>query len=398
MLTLKDLLTPVTEEQALNTALEVLDSVSFDATSWQSGSIARTLVQFFSRIYADWSVSVAAIASGGFNKLAEDRWLDLVADSFYENTRGGSNATRGFFRLTAISGAPTYVVAAGDLIIADSEDAQDATQTYRNLNGFTINSADVLDVEVEAEKPGDAGNIANNTELFFWTPLVGVTATNPPYSTGSSWITEFGADQESDATLRLRNTGKLSTLAYSTTEGAYRYWVLQAIPGLVTRLTIRESLDTPGQVDIYCATSTGTITGGQADTIQDYLMGTDGVGRRPLNDIPVVQPAVLGVLDWYVVATVQSAFTTDIEDTIFDTVNEYLGELDIGGVFLPGASNGVVVLSELIARCRAIPGVIDIQFFEDNPVLGNPAFNTNIALDVNKVYTATLTTTIVEVI
>jgi hypothetical protein len=398
MLQLKDLLTPNTEEQILNTTIELLDSVGFDASSWQSGSIARTLVQVFARVYSDMTVSVAEVAKGGFNKTATGLWMDLVSESFYENERGGSNATRGFIRLTSLATAPTYTPAASDIIIADSEDAQDETQTYRNIAGFTINPGETIDVEFEAEKPGDAGNIANNTELFFWTPLVGVTATNPPYLTGSSWITEFGADFETDDTLRQRNTGKLSTLAYSTTEGAYRYWVLQAIPGLVTRLTVRESLVTPGQVDVLCATSTGTITGGQAATIQDYLMGTDGTGRRPLNDIPNVQPATLGTLSWFVVATVQGAFTDGVEDLIYDTVNDYLGELPIGGVFLPAASTGVVVLSELIARVRALPGIIDVQFFDADPSLGSPALNANIALDIDKVYTATLTTTVVEVI
>lgn len=395
MLSLKDILTPVTEQEALDSMLEMLDTVGFNATSWQSGSIALTLVQVFARVQADFATAIAEIAKGAFNRTAEGPWLDLVAQSFYENTRGGAVQTRGYFRLTAASTAPTHVVGANEAIFADQDSGE--ANTYRNVSGFTLNPGDVIDVEVLAEVAGDEANIASNSTLYLWTTLAGVTVTNPTYLTNSSWITEFGADEETDAALRERNSTKLSVLAYSVTEGAYRHWVLNAIPGLVTRMSIRESLTVPGGVDIVCATSTGTITGGQAQTIEDYLNGTDGVGRRPLNDIVDVQPATLDTLPLYCVVTIESTFAGDIETNVYDIVNEYLGELPIGGTVLPGSSQGVALISTMISRVKDLDGVIDVKFYSADPTTNDPIAE-NIALSPGRVYTTTVPTTVVEVV
>lgn len=396
MLTLKQLLTPMTEEQALDLSLDILDSVGFNATSWQSGSIARTLVQGFSRVWADTSVTAATIAEGIFNKTASGPWLDLVSDSFFENERGAPSNTIGKFRFVSSLAAPTHTKAAGDVIIADQPNSNgDTPNTYRNVSGFTLNPGDDVLIDVVAEVAGSNANIPNNSSLYDWTGLVGVTVTNPAIPTTASWITTFGADAEGDPALRERNSGKLQTLEYSTTEGAYRYWTLNAIPGLVTRLNVLSGTHEPGSVEIVCATDTGTISTPQADAIKDYLNGvTDGRGRRPLNDIVYVTPAVLGTITIKPTVVVQSSYVTDIESKVEEVIKGYFNSLPIGGIIVPPYSTGKILIAEMIQRIMALDGVLNVQIYNAS----NALIVSDLNAATNTVYTATVTSTIVPVV
>lgn len=396
MLTLKQILTPTTEEQSLDLLLDILDSVGFNATSWQSGSIARTLTQGFARVWADSTVTAATIAEGIFNKTAEGPWLDLVSDSFYENGRGSASNVIGKFRLVSSLAAPTHTVAAGDVIIADQPDTNgDTPHTYRNVSGFTLNPGDDVRVDFTAEIAGSAANIANNTPLYDWTGLVGVTVSNPVIPATASWVTTFGADAEGDPALRTRNTGKLQTLEYSTTEGAYRFWALNAIPGLVTRLSVLSGTHEPGSVEVVCATDTGTISTPQADAIKDYINGvTDNRGRRPLNDIVYVTPAVLSTITIKPTVVVQSSFVTDIDLAIEEVVKGYFNSLPIGGIIVPPYSTGKILIAELIQRIMSLDGVMNVQIYNGSNVL----ITSDINATANTVYTATVTTTVVPVV
>lgn len=357
---LSDLLVPVTDEEALDFSLDVLDTLGFNVTSWQSGSVQRTLVHLGAKIYASLSVNIAQIAAGGFNRLASSGWLDLLSEDFFDNTRVAALKTQGIMRLTASATAPPVTFAVGDLQIADTATSTASTNTFRNTTGGSLAPGGSLDLEFEAEVAGADGNITTATTLYMWTSYVGVTATNPAIGTTGTWITRAGTDEETDTRLQARNTSKWSTLSYAAVDGAYKAWALAA-DSSVTRVKVRSNNPYgAGSVDVVCATDVGTISAAQAADILDYINGvTDDVGRRPLGDVVSVTPASTVALTVSGTVTVDAGYTaTTTAAVIQDAILAVIDATDIGGTIIPPASTGVLVFSKLVAAVEALDGVI----------------------------------------
>jgi len=360
-LSLAQLLVPVTEQEALNTALAVLQSLGFQTTSWQDGSVQRTLVQLVARLHSQTSVVVGQIAAFGFNELATGDGLTLLSSSHYQNTRIGAVATVGQMRLTSTPTAPTHIIAASDLQVADSAVLGPTTRTYRNLTGGTLTPGGTLDLSFAAEVAGALSNIATAVPLFLWTPLVGVTVTNPAVGATGTWITTTGINQEIDNRLRARNVSKWATLSYAATDGNYKNWALEALT-TVTRVLVRSNNPFgPGTIDVVCAQLTGGISAGQITTILNFINGTDGIGRRPLNDVVTVSSAAVLATTVSGTVTVAAAFQTSTTETLIrQTVQDYFNELAIGGTIIPPAVTGVAIFAEIIQRLMSLSGVITV--------------------------------------
>lgn len=363
---LSSLLTTVTEEEALDLALDLLDTLGFNATSWQDGSIQRTIVQLGANLYASLSATIPQIAAGGFTRLASGAWLDLLSENFFGNTRVAAVKTQGVMRFIASATAPPAVIAIGDLQIADTATATGSTHTYRNTTGGSLGPGGTLDLEVEAETAGAAWNISTSTTLYMWTSLVGVTVTNPAVGATSTWITRAGTDAETDARLQDRDISKWSTLSYAAVDGAYRSWALEADDS-VTRVKVRSNNPYgPGTVDVVCATAIGGISGTQATDILAYINSDNGdgtfTGRRPLGDVVTVQSASAIAFTIAGTVTVDADYTaTTTATAIQDAIKAVLNATDVGGTVIPPASTGVVVHSKIVAAIEALDGVISVS-------------------------------------
>ena len=123
-LAISDLFTPATASQWLANILQNDATVGLQTTSWQSGGMARTIIQVMSYMYAQSDVAVSIMAQGGFldfaatgsvtyvsatgisitqpvtpdpsvpaqNPTGIPGWLDLLADSVYNVQRIGATA------------------------------------------------------------------------------------------------------------------------------------------------------------------------------------------------------------------------------------------------------------------------------------------------------------------
>jgi uncharacterized phage protein gp47/JayE len=378
-LTVQQLLTPTSESQAFDEAIAILQSLGFNATSWQPGTRPRTIVQLIARLQASLSLTIVQIVEGGFLATASGPFLDLLGESHYQLERVEAVATEGAMRLTSSATAPPHTIAAGQLQIATTATQELATATYRSLTGGTLNPGSTLDIDVAAEVAGAAGNISSSQPLYMWTPLVGVTVANPADPTSGTWITEVGIDEESDERYRDRCASRWSTLSYAATEGAYRNWALEASSS-VTRVRVRDDNPYgPGTVEVILATSVGSVSDGVRQTVEDYINGTDGVGRRPLNDVLTVSKALvtaIGPVGTIYVLTGNQSETND--SSVAAALDAYLGALPIGGVIIPPASTGSVPRSQLIALLQNLTGVLSVN-------LSVPALD--IELGINEVVT-----------
>lgn len=368
-LSLAALLTPVTEQEALDLALSILDGLGFNVTSWQDGSVQRHLIQLLARLHSSLTITIQQIAEGGYNGLATGDWLTVLAESHFGNTRTAAVVTSGTFRLASTSTAPPQTITAGQLQIATTATQSTNTVTYRNTTGGTLNPGGTLDLTFEAEVAGIAGNVPNNTTLYMWTPLVGVSVTNPPVGTTGTWISRTGVNEESDDKLTERNTSKWSTLSYAATDGSYKNWALAALSS-IARVKVRSNNPFgPGTIDVVCAKASGGITGPytsastEAYTIYQYIEGlSDGVGRRPLNDVVSVNSASVKTIAVSGAVTVDAAYqaTTTIA-AIRQAVDDYFNALPIGGTIIPPASTGVAIFSEIVQAIAGLNGVIAVS-------------------------------------
>lgn len=386
MLTLQQLINPVTEEQALTTILTVLSQLGFQATSWAPNAIQRITAQLAARIWSQVTNIVAEIAAGGFTGLASGGWLTLVAKHFYVVDRIEASSTIGQFTLTSSAGAPVHTWAAGDIIVADAPIGSANANSFTCTAGGSLGPSASLSLEFEADVAGAAANIATGATLYLWTPLVGVTVTNPAYGTLTTWITTVGLDEESDTRLAQRCTLKWSALTYGNINGAYEYWALTALPTL-TRVTIAGAAG-DGTITIVGATSLGPITPTDCTTIEDYVNGvTDGVGRRPLNDIVDAVPATTLSPTYTPTLNVTPAVYNTIASTVQVALATYLGTVPIGGLKLVTLTSGVVPFSRLIQVAQDVPGVRSLSGF--------PA--SDISLGATDIFTPTFNFTVNQV-
>lgn len=379
MLSLRQLLTPVTVEQVRATCLELLDSLGFQATAWEEGDAPRTLVELFSTLVSDVTYAIADIAAGGYPGLASGPYADLLGQYFFNLTRVQPSRAIGLMILHCDAAAGPHTFAANELTVSDADN--DSARTYTVQTGGTLNPGTSMVVTVIANAAGVDSNIAPNTPTLVLrvVPLLGVTVTNPPQppaTPSNTWLTAPGADKETDGKggrYNARMMGRWDRMApLGNTKGAYRAWVLEAMPA-VTRIVVQNGV-APLAIRIVCATAVGGIDAGQIATITGYLNGAvDGVGRRPMNDaLEIVSANQLLTPPLGLTITVSSPFAADAVPRVAAALQALLGSLPIGGKRIGSSGVGRVLLSDLYKTVMGEQGVLDVDFTLTSDVIVGP--------------------------
>lgn len=330
--TLSDLTTPISVDEAEEALLGVLATAGFPASAWQPFSVGRTLVRGVAHVWSDASELVASLAAAGFVPLASGAWLDALAEGLYDEERIAAAATVGTLTLTDAGGGP-HVIAVGQL-----RALSDAGYYYVNTTGGTLTLGGTLGLTFTAEAPGAAYNAAGGTITQLATPLVGVSV-----AASSTWITSSGRDEETDAELRSRLIAKWGTLGTGSPALAYESWVRTGAPN-VTRVTINDANPRgPGTIDIYAATNSGPATSGDVALAQAYVDARRPLGSDPLVIAPTAYPVTIAATVY-----VRAAYMTAAQVAIAAALSEYGAALDIGGV---------VYVSQIVETIMAVAGV-----------------------------------------
>ncbi len=347
-LTFAQLTTPVTRDQVLQDMLDELQSLGFNVTSWQSGSVQRTLLTAVAEVWSTATESVAFLATMAFNDTSETDALTFFADSHYDNQRVTNLATEGLVVLTGGAVGPPHTIVAGDVVVRDPVSGE----TFENTTGGVIPASGTLIPTFKARTPGTNGNVANDTITEMVTSFTGVTANNPDPGSGT-WITTLGVDTEADATLRTRNTTKWAVLNFAAPREAYVQLALGADSD-ITRVTTDDSNPRgPGTVDVYIARAAGIATGADVTTVQDEIDD-----KRPVTaDVLAIAAAAQAVVVTGTIHVTTSLNDATKQAAIEQAAIDYIDGLVIGGEILPPATTGVVVFSELLGAITAVAGV-----------------------------------------
>jgi len=273
-LPLTDLLAGSTTDETLATLVALGAVAGFPAYSWQSGSVPRTFFELEAVSYADLTQVIGAIAGGGFVDHAEGPWLTLRAAQGYNLTRQAAVYTQGPITLTDAGGiGPVDITDAGQVVVTVDGTRFRVVDSDAYPLPLTLPASGSVTAMFEAEAPGAAGNIPDGATVELVTSLPGVTAVQLTPS-GGTWIAQQGADEESDAALRVRCKARWGELGYGATEAAYRYWASTA-SAEVTRVAVAIPYG-DGHLTVYVAGSAGPISGGALTIVDNYIYA-----RRP---------------------------------------------------------------------------------------------------------------------
>jgi phage-related baseplate assembly protein len=252
MTLLADLLSPDTASAVKARLFAGLRKTGFPVDSWSAFSVPRALLEVFAAALADATLRTTKIAQLGFLSYSSGAWLTLLAREVYDLDRIPAKATVGSLHLAAAPSAGPYSLEPGELVAAAPNGL-----LYRNRDAFTLPRGGTIDLAVVGESPGAAWNLVLAGAPFtLATPLPGVAVSNPPDASTGTWIVEQGADEEDDASLRLRCRQQWSTLGAGGNDDAYAYWARAASPE-IARVRVRSAYPLPGQVTIIVAGAAG---------------------------------------------------------------------------------------------------------------------------------------------
>lgn len=368
-LSVLQLFDPVTKDEALETILDLLDSVGFNATSWQAGSFERTFTEMLAELFADHTVTDVAIARTGFNEEATGDGLTLLSKSHYDNERNEAGETEGLVTLTASADAPgPFTINASDMVGSDKDNGF----TYRNITAGTLVAGGTLQLTVKAEVAGASRNVPNDKITILQTPLQGVTINNP--DPGSlTWITQDGVDKEQDPALRERNRTKWATLSLFAPDAAYINFAREANVAVTKVLVDAQNPRGPGTIDVFIAGDSGSLSPTVVQQVQDFILGDDDgdgipdVGRAP---VEVTRDGLLKTISATNFPQTISGLVTleaskagvtkqaEIEAAV-DAFFKDAVESPIGGRVLTEGGTGAIRLGRLQRVINAIDGVLN---------------------------------------
>jgi phage-related baseplate assembly protein len=250
--TLSELFTVKTREEVMAVQLEVAAAVELPITAWQAGSVGREILEICAQSCANVSTTATPAAGGGLLAYAEGDWLTLLAYDRYEVTREA--ATFGTCSLTLTNtSALSYALAAGDMRFYNTRSGKTYTSTTGGSMGPGNVTPTTLVLTIQSDEAGSSSNAAIGEVSGIVTPLLGVTGANTDVL--------VGADEETDAALRVRCTESLAKASPNGPQDAYNYFAKSATrtDGTNVGVTRTNPVQGNGTTFVYVADASGPI-------------------------------------------------------------------------------------------------------------------------------------------
>ena len=347
-LSVAQLRTPLTEDEALEQLLSILDGSGFQVTAWTDGSVQLTMLRAFAALYAVLTTYVATLVSWGFNELAEDDGLTHFSRSHYVNERGGLVAARHEVKFTCQAGSGPYTgIAANSLVVSDG------VSYFWNTSTVAIADGTTTTIEVECQAPGSLGNAAPNTITRMTSSFAGVTCNNPAIAGSTQSYTRLGTDTESNEALRRRNSSKWATLSAENTSSSIEN-IATATVEAITKVAVDDSNPRgAGTVDIYIAGDESTAGTSDVTAVQT------AVRARFFNSDPriIVYAATEYELPISGTVTFDASYTsTEVQSFVEAALLELIIATQISKSF--GLPNGRLQLSDIYEAIEGATGVI----------------------------------------
>jgi hypothetical protein len=276
--TFAQLLTPVTEAEAEQLILALLEAVGFPAQVWKKFRVPRTFVRLFAQLYADSRTGLTNVTKSRLLGYATGDALTYLAHHWFDEERDPAVATEGVFLLTDDGGAP-YDIEPGQLVVRV---AANPSLRYTNTGSGRLEIDGSLSLAFKAEQTGADHNIQPGTGLEFEEALEGVLVSAEADPGTGTWITTAGADEQSDESLVQACRAKWATLGAGT-ENSYRAWALEGAPTATKIQVYGDELSPPGEVRVILATDVGAATNDEVDAADAVIQAKRPIGLRAVS-------------------------------------------------------------------------------------------------------------------
>lgn len=353
-LTIDQLVTPVTEDQALETFLSELETLGLAARSWRKGGVARSILRVVAKTYSGFTQLMAAAIKSGFLETAEGDWLTLLAKYVYGVDRAEA---------TFATGSITLVNAGGGIYSFNAQEVRflrtvsGKTYAYVNVAAFTLNAGETKTISIQAVEVGSASSAAPGEINALETVLPLVTVSNADSVVGS--------DAETDAELREACKNKLGALSLRGPRGAYAYAVREATrpDGSavdINRLSVSPSSST-GVVTVYLASPSGTPSVadiGYVATSIENIARPDSVTANTVAATAVPFTRTLTV--W--AKRTDGVSADDIKTLVNAAIVTEVAAYPIGGIPKPPSTQGYLYADFIAGVAKgAHPSIFDVD-------------------------------------
>lgn len=332
LLSVQQLLTPSTRDQARATAVTVLQALGLQPQNWAKGGIASSVLTAAAALYASASTQLSNAIAQQWNPTASGGGLQLLSKYFYGVTPPQPTFATGLEVLTNRGGG-VYSYAPGQaFFVSTVANAAGVYPVYTNTDAIALGAGSPSSPTTQTigiacmNVQGSGGNANPGFVSSLVTSMLGVSCTNP--------AAIVGTDALQDDALRALNVASLAVTGNAFGPRAAYAYAIQAATNVTTGLPVNVnrwsiSIDShTGEVTIIVASPAGPVSTDDLQGISnsiEALARPDGVtvlpgaAGFPSQPYSATGQPYTATIDVYVIAprgTAAAALETAAEDAL----------------------------------------------------------------------------------
>lgn len=348
-----ELITPVTADEANETALSTVESVGVPIRSWKNGGAGKLIVRAWSALFAALTNVIAALAAAGFLDLSSGKWLTALALYVYNVPRVTATFATGKLTLTNTGGGSFTKVAREVRFVNPT-----TKKAYENAAGFTLGPLATLEVDIVAVEVGSGSSAPPDSITNIETTMLGVTCTNVGAIAGN--------DDETDASLRQACRDVLGARSVFGPRSAYAYWSKRAKRNDgstvdVNRVTVTNA-SSIGVVKAWLASPSGGAIASDVEAVRaafEINVRPDTVTAIAVAATTVAVP-LTGITIW--ARKEYGADATAIGTAATNALVALAREYPIGGLRKPPVDAGYLYADKIVATIiGSHPAIYDVD-------------------------------------
>lgn len=346
-LTAAQILSGMTEQKVLDGWFTTFREMGFNTTSWQDGSVQKTILRAAARSYAGSANTLATVLDALLVN-PSGSWQKLKGDYWYQEPWSRARQAERVIVFTSAASAPIHSIVKGSIVTTSKGVKFETTEGPIALSPGTSESIECIAVE-----SGISGNVGEATPLSLVTSYAGVTAAF------DGEPTREGTADETDARYQEKLDRRFSELTMSVGLRAYELWALRADDS-IERVIAWNNYPDPGDIRITIAPGTPA----QIANVEAYI-----AGRTPPHDYPTVTAATVITVDVVSAPRIKVGTTTVLQ--LETAWQDYFDSMPIGGVRVAGAPAGRLLPEYLtrIALCE-LSGIESVSLSDpDEPLV-----------------------------
>ena len=335
-------------------------------TNLNPSAAIRGLLEVIAKVVSDLYGLVKTVMQQSFIQTATGNWLDMKVREI-GITRKPAIKTKVYLTFSCNESAAQNITIPAGTICKSQKDSNGNDYRFITVGETVLEEGKTtVIVEAEAEQPGKAWNVGQDTITRMVTRVTGINEV----TNAEGYLIKEGSDPESDEQLRQRAIGVWETLGLGGTREAYRTWAL-SVPGVIAASVLDDFPFGPGTVGVVILGENGVPSAELINEVYQYIKA-----RKPLTaDIRVLSPEIVTINIDLEVTRFASASQDTIENDVINAITEYSSRLQLGEGLIIARLIDAVMNVDGIYNVKIVSPVNDISVGVDHFLMID---NTNI--------------------